>query len=107
MAGHHTRSRLVAPSVHGLEHGREQARRRSARRRAKNTIVSGVMYTIVLSAVGSAGYFLWQYYDIQSDTPGNSPAEYRSTSDLIDELEKQPRWNGPGAPGLGVDDDQP
>lgn len=109
MAGHHTTSRLVAPSVHGLEHGRERARRNAARRRVKNTIVSGVMYTIVLGAVGTGGYFLWQFYDSQNDTgPATGPAvEHRSTIQLIDDLEEQPRWNGPGAPAFGIADDQP
>lgn len=73
----------------------------------KNTIVSGMMYTIVLGAVGTAGYFLWKYYDTQNDAPGNGPAEHRSTSQIIDDLEEQPRWNGPGAPAFGINDDQP
>lgn len=109
MVGSHSASRLFAPSVQGLESGRERARRSAARRRVKNSIVSGVAYAIVLGGIGGASYFLWQYYDSQDDTgPGDGPAvDRRSTSQLIEDLEDQPRWNGPGAPAFGIDDDQP
>ena len=111
MAVPHFSPRLANPSaVHGLEGGRERARRRSSRRRVKNAMVSGLMFLVVGGVVGGAGYYLWQFYtDEQDRTLNQDPAvvDQRDTNQMIDDLEDNPRWNGPGAPAFGVGDDQP
>ena len=97
-------------SVHGLEHGRHRAHRRSARRRRANSVVSGVMFLVVAGVLGGAGYYLWQFYEdeqARNTTDGPAFVDQRSTGEVIDDLEDNPRWNGPGNPAFGVGDDQP
>ena len=69
-------------AVHGLEHGRTHARRRSARRRMQNTITSGVMFVIVASVVGGAGYYLWEFYvdEQERNAPSGPVVGQRSAS---------------------------
>jgi hypothetical protein len=100
---------LFAPSVHGLEHGRKHAHRRAARRRVTNTIVSGAMFIVAAGVVGGAGYYLWQFYvDEQGRNADQGPVvDQRTTGEIIQDLEDNPRWNGPGNPTFGVGDDQP
>ena len=73
-------------------------------------IVSGAMFVLAAGVVGGAGYYLWQFYVDEQDRNlnQNGPAvDERSTDEIIHELERDPRWNGPGAPAFGVGDDQP
>ena len=96
-------------AVHGLEHGRAHARRRSSRRRMKNTITSSVMFVIAAGVVGGAGYYLWEFYvdEQERNAPTGPVVVERSTDEVIEILEEQPRWNGPGNPNFGVGDGQP
>lgn len=102
-------SPLIAPSVAGLEHGRKAARRQAARRRRKNRIVSGVMFVTVAGAAGAAGWFGYQFYLDQRDEQSydTGPERQRSTEEVIEILEEQPRWNGPGNPNFGVQGERP
>lgn len=96
-------------AVHGLEQGRKAARRRAGRRRFKNTLVSGLMFLVAGGVVGGAGYYLWQFYGDEQErtnTDGNVVVQ-RSTDELIEDFEDNPRFNGPGAPAFGIGDDQP
>jgi len=96
-------------AVHGLQGGRELARRQAGRRRIKNAIVSGVMFLIAAGIVGTAGYYLWQFYgdEQERNAPTGPIVADQTTEEWIEELEEQPRWNGPGAPDFGVGDEQP
>ena len=73
-------------------------------------MVSGLMFLVVGGVVSGAGYYLWQFYtDEQDRTLNEEPAvvDQRDTNVIIDDLEDNPRWNGPGTPAFGVGDDQP
>jgi hypothetical protein len=111
MAVQHVSPRLANSSaVHGLEGGRERARRRASRRRLQSTLVSGVMFLVVAGVLGGAGYYLWQFYADEQErntTDGPARVEQRDPNEVIDELEDNPRWNGPGNPTFGVGDEQP
>lgn len=100
-------SPLVPPSVVGLEHGRQAARRRAARQRFKNTVVSGTLFVVFAGVVGGAGWFGYQFFTEERDkiSYDEQPAPQRSTDEVIDILEEQPRWNGPGNPTFGVGND--
>jgi len=104
-----TQSHLLAPSVQGLEHGRKQARRRAGRRRVKNAIVSGFIFMIAAGVVGTAGYFLWQFYGEEQDrnqVVQDGVTDPRTADELIDDFEDNPYFQGPGAPAFGVGDEQ-
>ena len=75
----------------------------------QNTITSGVMFVLVAGVVGGAGYYLWQFYEEEQErnAPSGPVVVERSTDEVIDILEEQPRWNGPGNPTFGVGNDQP
>ncbi|MCB0965998.1 MAG: hypothetical protein KDB37_04120 [Ilumatobacter sp.] len=94
-------------AVLGLEHGRERARRQSSRRRRSSGIKSGFMFVIVAGTVGAAGYFGYQFFrDEQAkETPSDSTLFSGTPHEVIDHLEDQARWNGPGAPAFGVGDE--
>ena len=66
------------------------------------------MFVIAGGIVGGAAYYLWQFYTEEQDRPTTDHVVIeRDTSEIIDDLEDNPRWNGPGAPAFGVGDDQP
>lgn len=95
----------VAATVAGFQQSRQVARRRSARRRLKNSIVSGAMFALAAGAVGATAWVGYQFFlEDQASSGGDTvTVDQRSTSELIDHLERQPRWNGPGNPAFGVD----
>lgn len=71
--------------------------------------MSGVMFAIAGGVVGTAGYLIWQFYSDEQDriTTDGRVVDQRSTEELIDDFEDNPRFNGPGAPAFGVGDDAP
>lgn len=95
---------LAPPAVDGLAQGRDVARRRAGRRQLRNRAVSTVLFAVVLGALGVAAYAGWQFYGDEQDRNSNNGGggEHRTPEEVIDHLEEQPRWNGPGTPGLGV-----
>ncbi len=103
---------LAAPSVIGLEAGREVARRNQRRRRFRDTITSGIGALVAVVVVAVAAYVGYTIFGEQQETERIESElrraelqEQRSGDnvlDAIDELEEQPKWNGPGNPNFGV-----
>ena len=96
---------LAAPSVHGLALGRKQARRRASRRRVGNQIVTTLLIAFVLALVGLAGYAALQAYGADQEQPTVTTESPQTVDEIIDHLDSQPRWNGPGSPAFGVGDE--
>lgn len=108
---------LGAPSVIGLEGGRELARREQRRRRLRDSITSGLGALVGVSVLAAAAYVGYSIYDEQQTNDRVEADQRRAELEVersgdgvieaIDELEEQPRWNGPGNPsfGVGVRDD--
>jgi len=105
---------LAAPSVIGLEAGREAARRNQRRRRFRDSLTSGLGALVAAAVVAVAAYVGYTIYGehqaterFESDQRRAELQEQRSGDnvlDAIDEIEEQPRWNGPGNPNFGVGD---
>lgn len=102
---------LGAPHVSGLEAGRELARRQQRRRKLRNTVTSGIGAILVIGFAAGAAYVGYSIYDEQQTNERREAEQRRaelrdpSVREVIDDLEEQPKWNGPGAPGLGVGED--
>ncbi len=105
---------LAAPSVIGLEAGRTAARRNQRRRRLRDSLTSGLGALIAAAAVAVAAYVGYTIYGEQQANERLESEQRRAeldaersgdnVRDAIDELEEQPRWNGPGNPNFGVGD---
>lgn len=82
-----------------------RAHRHQRRKRAKTTIARFVTFAIALAALGGVGYVAYQVWLGEEgwSTDGN-PQQYTDEEfeNLIDELEREPVWNGPGNPTFGV-----
>jgi hypothetical protein len=67
------------------------------------------MFVTVGGVVGAAGYFGYQFFveEQNNNSVVTEPTPGRSADEIIDHLEEQPRWNGPGNPTFGVGGDQP
>ena len=103
----------MGPSaVIGLEGGRELARRHQRRRQIKDKMFGMAGAIVALGVVASAAYI---GYTIYEETQKNDQIEAdqrqaerdrqdsgNNLNDAIDELEENPRWNGPGNPNFGV-----
>lgn len=102
---------LGAPHVTGLEPGRERARRQQRRRRLRNSVTSGLGVALTLAVVVAAAYVGYAIYDEQQTTERRESDLRRAelddpdVRDVIDDLEVQPKWNGPGTPSFGVGED--
>lgn len=105
---------LGAPSVVGLEAGREAARREQRRRRFRDSVTSGLGAVVGIAVLAAAAYVGYSIYDEQRANERLEAEERRAQTDqqgsgddlrdAIDELEQQPKWNGPGNPNFGVGD---
>ena len=98
---------LLPPAVEGLAAGRKVAQHRHRRRRLRTAISRTIGLAVVMGAVGGAGYVGYEVWLAEDgwDTDG----EQRQVSEeelrgVIDDLEDNPRWNGPGNPTFGVGD---
>ena len=105
---------LGSRAVAGLDHGRDVARKQQRRRRRRDRITSTITFLLVLGVVGAAAWFGYAFYQEQStddlledeferideaDRTGND------LDDAINQLETEGRWNGPGNPVFGVEED--
>jgi hypothetical protein len=107
---------LTPTSLIGLEGGRDRADRRHRRRRMKERAYSSVVIAILMGVVTGAGYIGYTIYDEQRADEqverDRRQAELDAErvgvtgSDILQELEETPRWNGPGAPAFGVGEDE-
>ena len=108
---------LRQPAVHGLEAGRAHARKAQRRRHRANRAATTLLSIMAIAAVGGVGWFAYSAY-VEHDTNEQQETdrrvaeierqrEGRTTDDIIDQLEAQPAWNGPGNPTFGVDAEQP
>lgn len=101
---------LGAPSVTGLQAGRQLARRQQRRRRLLNSITSGFGVAVALAVAVGAAYIGYSIYDEQQASDRREAELRRSefvepdVREVIEDLEVQPKWNGPGAPSFGVGD---
>jgi hypothetical protein len=103
---------LAAPSVDGLQAGREAARRDQRRRRHRDSITSGLGVLLLVGVVTGAAYVGYTIFveqeeneRVESELRRSELQQERSGNnvlDAIDELEDQPKWNGPGNPSFGV-----
>jgi hypothetical protein len=73
----------------------------------KNRAISAMIFAMLVGGVSVAAYTGWRFYDQDQDriTTVDLPAVNADPNLLIDQLEGQPRWNGPGTPTFGVGDD--
>lgn len=84
--------------------GRQRAQKHASRRRRKDTVISAALFLVAAAFVVFGGYIGWEIYLASNDeNDGNGP-ERRSPEQVIEQLEDQPKWNGPGAPAFGVGD---
>jgi hypothetical protein len=95
------------PGFAGFTDGRTRARRRAGRRRLKNRAISTAVFVILIGGVSVAAYAGWRFYGEEQErkTGVDVPAVNADPNQLIDQLEGQPRWNGPGTPTFGVGND--
>jgi hypothetical protein len=106
MAGRHKHTvvnQMVAGPVHGLEYGLDRARRNAARQRRKNATVTGMLLAVLASIAAVAAWLGWQVYSTETE-PTDRVVEERTPQEVIDLLEEQPAWNGPGNPAFGIGD---
>lgn len=105
---------LGSPSVVGLDAGRELARRNQRRRRVMDSAATAVAALIGVAVLTVAVYV---GYSIYTEQQGNDRVESelrraeleRQAGDqdvrtIIEDLEDEPIWNGPGNPSFGVGD---
>lgn len=106
--------RLPSPAVHGLDAGRDHARTQFRRKRRRDRIRNVFFALIGLTVLGGAGYAGYVMYgdfeddedqerrEIRAELDGENPRTGDDLRDAIDTLETEPKFNGPGVPGLGV-----
>lgn len=103
------------PAVHGLDAGRSHARKAQRRRQRSNRVVTSFLTIIVIAAAAGGGWFAYSAY-VEHDTNEQLETDRRvaeieqerqgrTTQDIIEQLEDQPSWNGPGNPNFGVGSD--
>ena len=111
--------RPPSPAVHGLDVGRDHARsqfRRKRRRDRIRNLVFAVTGLAVLGGFGYVGYLMYgdfeddqelERQEIRADLDSERRGSGDELRDAIDTLESEPKFNGPGVPGLGVGDEEP
>ena len=103
---------LTPTAVYGLDAGRIQARKAQRSRRFWNKTISLTMAMVIVAGVVAGAWFGYQMYldhskhaeiDFQQgvDEIARRDAE-DSLVDVIDDLDRTPTFNGPGAPMLGL-----
>lgn len=107
----------VRPTVHGLDAGRAHARKVQRRRHRANRSLTMLFSFVAVAAVAGAGWFAYSaYYEHDANEQRETDRrvaelerqrEGRTTDDIIEQLEDQPTWNGPGNPNFGVGSDTP
>ena len=83
-------NQMVAGQELGLENGLDRARRIAVRQGCKNDTFTRML-------------FPWQVYSTETE-PTDRVVEERTPQEVIDLLEEQPAWNGPGNPAFGIGD---
>ena len=80
----------------------------------RDSITSGIVALVVVAVLAVAGYIGYTIYGEQQANDRTESEQRRAELELqrsgdnvldaIDELEEQPKWNGPGNPSFGVGD---
>ncbi len=102
----------VTQAVYGLDAGRAQARRSNRARQFRSRLLTLTMTAILLAGVAGAA---WVGYQAYVDHSRKAEQEHQqgvqewerkhaeqSMDDVIDDIEEDPVFNGPGAPRLGL-----
>jgi hypothetical protein len=109
--------RIPSPAVDGLDAGRDLARVQFRRKRRRDRIRNVFIAVIVLAVLGGFGYAGYIAYgdfaddeeverqEIRAELDAENPRSGDDLRDAIDTLETEPKFNGPGVPGLGVGDE--
>jgi hypothetical protein len=109
--------RAPSPSVVGLDEVGDHAKGMRRRRRLRNRVRSGFLVALALTLFGAAAWFGYQLYADAQDQEGTE-RELRqqqlererageTLTDVIDELQAEPAFKGPGVPALGLGTEDP
>ena len=102
----------VTQAVYGLDLGRAQARRSNRMRQLRSRLLTLTMILVLLAGAAGAA---WVGYQAYLDHSRKAEQEHQqgveawerkhaeqSIDDVIDDIEEDPVFNGPGAPRLGL-----
>ena len=102
----------VSQAVYGLDLGRAQARRSNRMRQLRSRVLMLTMTLVLLAGLAGAA---WVGYQTYLDHSRKAEQEHQqgveewerkhaeqSIDDVIDDIEEDPVFNGPGAPKLGL-----
>jgi hypothetical protein len=103
---------LTSLAVYGLDVGRARARRK---RKVRGVWNRAVMLALTIGFVMFAAGVAWVGYQVYIEHTREAKIEHQqgveeanrkhadeSLTDVIDDLEQRPTFNGPGAPALGL-----
>lgn len=109
--------RAPSPRVIGLEDVGKHAKGQRRRKRLRNRVRSGFLGALGLTLIGAGAWIGYAFY---SDYQDREEAERErrvsvlereradeTMIDVIEELQTEPRFNGPGVPALGIGTDEP
>lgn len=94
----------------GLDAGKATFARRRRRQRIGNQVRTGFALVLALVVVGAGAYVGYEVYqqsqdkrDAEVEPSGFEPITV--DADRARQISEAPRWNGPGVPAIGLDDE--
>lgn len=97
-------------AVVGLDAGKATFARRRRRQRIGNQVRTGFALVLALVVVGAGAYVGYEVYqqsedkrDAEVEPSGFEPIPL--DADRARQISEAPRWNGPGVPAIGLDDE--